>query len=487
MIFGNKINIHLTASGIRMLLLMVVACCMQTKATSLTSGIAQPFLVVTKDSVTEAPQFTDDEFYRLSASVIFKVNSTQINANDEFYRIYRKEIVPLINARDLQLRKIFIRGAASPEGPYANNQRLARGRSAALLAALKRELSHQYHEVEIDVNSVTEDYGYLCVLMKNKNDRDYDIVKNIYNECGRDELCCKERLMKYGNGTLWRRLLTEYFPQLRAARLILWFSEPDERHAPPFSGGFVTAKDFGGDSLNCQMPEMKMDFAEDLREAKEKTKRQWRHVVAARTNLVHDCFVMPGFGFAPSPNLQFEVYPLHGHLTYNVGITWGTLRHWETQEFWQVRDIQAELRRYFKGYGQFRGFYLGAYLHGGKYGIGLDSKQGWQGEYGGAGFTGGYTMPLTRRGDLRLEFMVGLGAIMSRYDPYVYGNPVTGTIDGDYYYNYLGSASDFKRRNHQAFYVGPTNIGIQLTYDIIYRKMPPRRHRKHQVQKGGAL
>lgn len=455
---------------------MSFVCLLQMKA----SGVSVPevkksFMVIT-DEKAEAPKFNDEEFYRISTSVIFKVNRTQINPDDEFYQVYRNQILPAVNARHLQLRKIYIRGAASPEGPYENNRRLAHGRSAALLDLLQRDLAHQYEDAEVDQNAVTEDYGYLCLLMHEAGDADYNVVKRIFDDCGEDELCCKERLMSWRGGALWQRLLKEYFPQLRAARVILWFSEPDALHAP-LEVGSVSAEDMGITKPSVQLPTVQFPDALVAGEG-QRARHERRHVVAARTNLVHDLFYMPGFGFAPSPNLQFEIYPLSGHLTYNVGITWGTLRHWKTHEFWQVRDIQAELRRYFKGHGQFLGFYLGAYAHGGKYGIGLNEEKGWQGEYGGLGLTGGYTMPLTKKGNFRLEFMLAAGAIGTRFDPYVYGNPVTGTVDGYYYYKYLGSASDFRRRNHQSLYFGPTNLGIQLTYDIIYRKMPPRRHRK---------
>ena len=37
----------------------------------------------------------------------------------------------------------------------------------------------------------------------------------------------------------------------------------------------------------------------------------------------------------------------------------------------------------------------------------------------------------------------------------------------DYYH---GSISKFKERNHRFMWFGPTNAGIHLTYDIIYRK-----------------
>lgn len=211
-------------------------------------------------------------------------------------------------------------------------------------------------------------------------------------------------------------------------------------------------------------------------ETQEATPR--RHLIAIRTNLLHDFFYMPQYGWAFSPNIQLEYYPLKGHYTYNVGMTWGTNRRWDSQEFFQVRDFQLELRRYFRGGGEFKGAYLGVYANGGKYGIGLSPTKGWQGEGGGAGLSVGYVMPLNRKGYWRLEFMAAVGAYITRYDPYVYGNPLSGEVDGDYYYDYLGSASNFKKRNHQFTWFGPTNIGIQVTYDIIYRK-------RHNVQKGG--
>ena len=79
-------------------------------------------------------------------------------------------------------------------------------------------------------------------------------------------------------------------------------------------------------------------------------------------------------------------------------------------------------------------------------------------------------MRLTRCGHFRLEFMAALGFLATKYDPYVWGNPITGDLDGKYYYDYQGMASKFKKRNHLFTWLGPTNVGIQLTYDIIYRK-----------------
>lgn len=426
-----------------------------------------PFIVITDDGVEEAPTFADEEFYTMSTGVVFEVNKTLIRPNDSFFNLYQDEILPRINQQHLQLRKVFIRGAASPEGSYANNRRLGIGRSQALLEALRSQLRNQYIEMDADISSITEDYGRLCYMMREANDPDYDEVHDIYELCKGDEPCIKRNLMKAQGGRLWRRLLQQYFPALRSARLILWFSRPNSEHAPLDEIAQLTPADTFP-VLPLPHPEGEITLPQiDQPVAQEYTRR---HLMAFRTNLLHDLFWMPQFGFASSPNYQLEYYPLDGHYTYNVSLTWGTHRHWTTQEFFQVRDVQLELRRYFRGHGDFVGPYLDLYAHGNKYGIGLSPTKGWQGEGGGVGLGGGWVWELTKRGDLRLEASLSVGYYRTLYDPYVYGNPFNGYIDGDYYYEYYGSASSFKKRNHVFSWFGPTNFGLSLTYDILYRK-----------------
>lgn len=438
-----------------------------------------PYIIITKDTVTSLPQFTDDEYMKLSSGVVFAVNKADISPSDPFLSQYRNEVLPIINDSHLQLRKVFIRGAASPEGSYANNQRLGRARSQALLNELRQGLKFQYIELDTEVSSVTEDYGYLCQLMKEAGDADYNLVKEIFDGCNGDEECCKKRLMAAKNKTLWPRLLKQYFPRLRSARLVLWFSEPDAEHAPEPKIRIeqmdeITMNFPSVDSIPLpQLPPI-------VAPAPAPVEMVWarRHMVAIRTNLIRDFLYMPDFGFAPGIDVQLEYYPLDGHYTYNAAFTWTNHRHWDTHEFFQARDAQLELRRYFHGQGVFMGPYVGAYAEGTVYGIGLSETKGWEGEGGGAGLTIGYVMPINKKGNFRLEFMASAGYFRTYYDPYVYGNPITGNIDGEYYYNYLGSASNFKKRNHRFTWLGPTNIGVNLTYDIIYRK-------KNLVQKGG--
>lgn len=429
-----------------------------------------PFIVVTPDSVSQAPVFSDIDFNNLSTSIVFKVGKSDISPEDPFFNLYREEILTRINGQHLQLRKIYIRGAASPEGPYENNVRLGRARANALLEALRKDLKHQYIETDTEITCITEDYGYLCYLMQKAGDSDWNRVQDIFDEFGKNEKACKRKLQSLDGGRLWKRLLKEYFPQLRAARLILWFSEPDEEHAPermetvevlaPIHAPSLTVPDTAGLAIR---PEPAPEYIR-------------RSLIAVKTNLLHDFLVLPQIGVAFSPNVQLEFFPKDGHWSCNLGFTFGNWRKTKDHRYFQVRSLQAEARRYFKGEGQFNGLYLGAYAEGNIFGIGLNAGKGAQGEGVGAGITGGWVKPITKDGRLKIELNLALGLYVTRYDPYVWGNPVTGTADGKYYYNYLGSASAFKKRNHLFTWLGPTNVGIQLSYDLFRRReMPPSR------------
>lgn len=199
-----------------------------------------------------------------------------------------------------------------------------------------------------------------------------------------------------------------------------------------------------------------------------------RHVLALRTNMLYDLFYMPGYYWAPTPNIQLEYYPKKGHITASFSFTCPYWLYWNKYQFWQIRDYMLEGRYYFKGKGEFRGWYASLYAHANKYGIGLSKTKGWEGSGFGAGIMGGYVMNISKNRRWRLEFSLGVGYYFSKYDPYVYGNPKNGKEDGLYYYNYTGKKTDFKERNHRLNWIGPTNFGISLIYDLLYKRVQKR-------------
>ncbi len=441
-----------------------------------------PFVFVSDSVVTTPPVISDSLFDEIARGIRFQVNRTELQKGDPFISLYNDSLVPWLKKHNLILREVFVKGAASPEGPYQNNVRLSCERAKRLIEFLSSNLDQPIANRPTNSKCVTEDYAYLVKLMQKAGDAEYQQVKAIWDASKGDELYCKKKLMALNGGTTWKRLLKVYFPTLRQSRLVLWFAV-NPKHAPaarpkltaapklapmltPTPQYFRTSHagllDIPGIANYVSQP-----VPVDTPVVKQYTRR---HMIALRTNLLHDFLYVPQFGLATGGNIQLEYYPLSGHYTFNAGFTFHNHRHWDSHKFFQTRDVQLEVRRYFKGQGQFLGTYLGAYAQGTVYGIGFSATKGWEGEGGGAGLTIGHTCKLNKKGSLRLEFSLSAGAFVTVYDPYVWGNPINGTIDGLYYYDYHGSTSKFKERNHRFAWFGPTNAGIHLTYDIIYRK-----------------
>lgn len=426
-----------------------------------------PFVFVSDHRLTSTPVISDSLFDAVSRGIHFQVNSTQLNPNDPFVELYRQQLVPWLRSHDMQIFHVYVKGAASPEGPYNNNVRLSHGRTKKLIEFLHAELGQSKDTVNlIDAQSIAEDYGLLVKMMAEAGDADYQRVNQVWQSCKGDEASCKHRLMALDKGRLWHRLVQQYFPALRQARMALWFV----RNAKPIVMEWMNLVPLPANELPAS-PLVELPVAYER-----------RHLIAVRTNLLHDFLYVPQFGFAPGANIQLEYYPLRGHYTYNAGFTFISHRRWNKHKFFQIRDLQFELRRYFRGGGVFRGPYLSVYAHAMKYGIGFSKVKGWEGEGAGAGISAGYTFKLNRKGSLRMELSASVGMFYTRHDPYVYGNPFTREEDGLYYYEYYGNSSQFKERNHQWTWFGPTNAGIHITYDIIYRKKKPV---GYYDQKGG--
>lgn len=397
-------------------------------------------------------QQADTLYYEYEGSVIYKVNKWFLQ-NDELQRALRDSIIPNTTDKGYQFDRISISGAASPEGSYQWNQFLSKSRYRTALDTI-----YQYLEkpLVVDIDDIPEDYDFLVRLLRQNNDNLADYVGNIVDNYRGDPYSTKKALKR--NSKVWYYLLSKYYPALRAARYKLYFSKP------VVVLDSILAKD---DTLPVVVP----DIVPGVIDVAEEEKPLPIPMLALRSNLLYDLFYMPRFGFAPAWDLHAEFYPLRGKFTYNAGITWPYWKKWDKYKFFQIEDINLEVRRYFKhnDYSIYKGWYVGASADLFRYGIGFDKETGWEGEGVGLSLTGGCVLPISRNNHWKLHFHVAFGGLYSKYDPYVYGNPFTRDESTDlYYYKYYGLKDNFNKRRFNFFYIGPTNVGISISYDILY-------------------
>ena len=424
----------------------------------------------------QAPALTDEEFYDIAGRVIFPVNESTLPQNDSLILQLQREVLPLINKDSLELASVIIRGAASPEGSTRYNKSLGERRAATLLQFLRDNLERPISAEASDMDIETEDYRTLCIMMRRAGDKDYPAVQAL---CDRylpqnETEALKRQLQAARQGALWRHLLSQYFPRLRAARVLFFFKAPRTYEKQVVASDVPpTPEVVVADVLPVDTPAV---LPAEL-------KLPRREILSVKSNLLFDVAYVPGYNrWCPIPNVAVEYYPLHGHFTYGFSFDCPWWQHYDDHKFFQIRNYQLESRYYFRsgsieknppGQGAaFRGLYVQAYGHLGLFGICFDANRGWVGEGLGAGVGIGYVMPLSKKGHWRLEFGLQAGFFACKYDPYQYESPVeTDPHDNLYYYKYYGDPSLFKKRQHRFTWIGPTRVGITLSYDLLYRRI----------------
>lgn len=414
---------------------------------------------------------TDSVFVKDSRPINFIVDRVDISEQDRQW-ITETLIPELQRLGDNGI--VLGRSAASPEGPYLNNRRLAYGRCASMNSILS---SFGIDTGRIRYDVAVEDYPLLRTLMLLAHDAQLSTVDSIMACHEGNEVKLKEALKRYDGGALWRRLLDEYFPQLRAVRIMaIDKTLLDNPLARPLA--FVpSAFDFSVFPAPLQM---------DIVPPVPVGKMPRRELLSVKTNLLFDFAYMPGYDrFCPIPNVAIEYYPLHGHFTYGASVDFPWWQHYNMHKYFQIRNYQLHTRYYLRsgdvalrrpGEGAaFKGTFFSAYAHANLYNICFGEKRGWEGEGWGAGLGVGYVLPLGRSEHWRLEFGLQAGFYMTDYDPYQWRCPVNPDTDPElYYYKWYGDAKDFKKRQHRYTWFGPTRAEITLSYDIIYRKRPKK-------------
>lgn len=326
-----------------------------------------------------------------------------------------------------------------------------------------------YETQHIVYDVVDEDYPMLLFLMKTSADPDFGVVDSLYSHYLDDLPAMKTALKKENHGRLWKRLLRDYFPKLRAVRLMA--IDSSDYYKSPFE-----------DTDPYQVPDVS-NVPKDLplsplpTEAELPVYEEVAHripLLNVHTNLLYDVFYMPRFGFAPMLNIGIEYYPRHGHFTYGAWFLSPYWRKWQQHKFFQIRNYELEARYYFRGTDRsdYRGWYVSAAIDANKYAIGLGDRDGWQGEGIGAQATVGYVLPLTADHAWKLHFTAGLGYYQTRYDPYLYGKPdfFGHEEDDKYYYDTNLYRDEFKSRQHRYRWLGPTQVAVTLSYDLLWRR-----------------
>ncbi|MBR7031470.1 MAG: hypothetical protein IKI06_09595, partial [Prevotella sp.] len=113
----------------------------------------------------EEVNLTDEEFFDQAGRVVFPVNDFRLPQNAPLLKQLESEVLPAINRSGYALSRIYIRGAASPEGPSARNKVLGEKRAKALTDFVVSRLSVPVSDESFSLDVDFEDYRSLCLFL----------------------------------------------------------------------------------------------------------------------------------------------------------------------------------------------------------------------------------------------------------------------------------------------------------------------------------
>ena len=392
---------------------------------------------------------------RTEMSVDFRVNSVVIDTlqfdNADRVRHIVDYLRTISADTTIDVLEISFCGAASPEGSYQLNRRLARGR----LEALERLVRSQ---IEIPDSIITRDDSYISwdmlrqqVAASDLTDRD-EVLRIIDSEHtlidypgGRHIDSRIPELQKLSGGKTWQILLKKYFGRMRNAYAVFvtykhQLPEPEPITEPEPEPIVVPEPEpepvVVPEPEPVVVPEPEPTLVIPVLETR---------FIAAKTNLL--------VGAATVANLGFEI-ELGRKWSLDVPVYYSPYNITPTRKC-RILATQPEVRFWPAKAGS--GHFIG--LHGtvGFFNIAINDHGRYQDPDSpawGCGLGYGYALNFGANKNWGLEFNIGLGVVKYKYD--VYYNRENGQ----------------KFDSGEGWWWGPTRAGITLTYKWWWPRTP---------------
>lgn len=331
------------------------------------------------------------------------------------------------------LDRIVVTAASSPEGSAALNEKLA----AQRVLAMKSYLMWQYPFLDRDIIytfSAGENWSGLRKMVDEDRRMPYrDEVLRVLDSDVSTEYQ-KSALKRIGNGVAYRYISTHMLPKLRGAAAATLHLKED-------FGKVIERID------TVYIEKIKEIVVEKEVAVAEEPELESHPLFAIKTNLLFDLF--------SALNVEIEI---------PIGKRWSVAGEW-VFPWWLYKKKQIALQvgngnleiKYWLGNRddrrQLTGWFVGLYGGGGYYDLEWKTK-GYQGEFWHGGVSGGYAHTISKNGNWRMEYTLGVGYMKTKYRKYV---PKFGP-DDEWHLIRQGTG----RRS----WVGPTRAKVSLVWMI---------------------
>lgn len=339
----------------------------------------------------------------------FRVNSTVIDSSymDNAARM-RKMVEFLRSVRQdstINIVEVSLSGAASPEGSYQLNRKLAKGRRSAFEQFIRTELDipdslitnkesyiqWDYLKSQIENSGLNHKDELIAIL-----DEEVRLVEYHFPDTHIDNRIIK--LIALDSGKVWQHMNRLFFKQMRNACVT-----------------FVTCKNvLPTIQASVIVPDIEVGVFEPVGEVVKSVldTTEWSRKLHLKTNVI-------GLGMAIA-NVAAEV-DLAKHWSFAFPVYYSAWDYFKSTIKFRTFAVQPELRYWL--YEENDGFFAGAHLGLAYYNFAFDGDYRFQDHNRntpaiGGGVSIGYRLPICTNNSWRVEISLGVGAYSCHYDKF---------------------------------------------------------------------
>ena len=309
------------------------------------------------------------------------------------------KIDSMILNTDMRVKRITIVGTASPEGPYANNRRLATGRAKALASILKTR--YPFPDSIYHVSTIPEDWeGMKKMLEKNHSIPYSGIVLDFLAETENIAPDIRERQIKHlGEGKPYASMRDNVLPYLRRSSVIVDY---DNR----LVNANLQSVAIPRPEIECIAPSPHISTSE-IQFLKTGAPR--KRFYAVKTNLLWDVAMCANLG------VEIELWP---HWSLDIPVWYSP---YDITSRWRIRLLatQPEVRYWPKDAG--KGHYFGVHASVAGFNVSTGGDYRYQDPNHaafGLGLGYGYAFHLDKEHRWGMEAQIGAGYISYRWVKY---------------------------------------------------------------------
>lgn len=383
---------------------------------------------------------------RMEVCVDFRVNKTNLDSSFSGNAMRVQEIISFLQEirQDSTVRIVEVSfcGAASPEGSYQLNRKLAQGRLSSLEKLVRQE-------VEIPDSVITRNDSYIP----------WDILKSLVKD---SELTHKEevlaileeesRLVDYHHpnthidnrivkikqldeGRVWQQINRQFFSSMRnACTVIVTYRDELQTDPEVISQPVESEVKTESEPAPVVVPE-----PEPVPEIITGTEG-WNRQLHVKTNAIGLAMAIANAG------VEVDLAP---HWSFTLPVYYSAWDYFKSTIKFRTFAVQPEFRYWFNENNH--KFFIGAHFGYAQYNIAVDGNYRYQDHDGkspalGGGISVGYRMPISKNDKWHIEFTLGAGAYRLHYDRFYNVNN--------------GKLMD----THKKTYCGVDNAAVNISY-----------------------